>query len=98
VKGIKPAHPLALTTAGAISFITHSASLDSSRNTFSAAPKLDPQNKMASSGDECLSPEWFRHRAEARVVLETWRRHYNHVRPHSSLDVSHTDQFKTSYL
>jgi putative transposase len=35
--------------------------------------------------DECLSLEWFRSRAEAKVVIENWRRHYNEVRPHSSL-------------
>ena len=35
--------------------------------------------------DECLSLEWFRSRAEAKVVIETWRRHYNAARPHSSL-------------
>lgn len=35
--------------------------------------------------DECLSLEWFRSRAEAKVVIETWRTHYNEVRPHSSL-------------
>jgi putative transposase len=35
--------------------------------------------------DECLSLEWFRSRAEAKVVIESWRRHYNEVRPHSSL-------------
>jgi len=35
--------------------------------------------------DECLSVEWFRSRAEARVVIEQWRQHYNEVRPHSSL-------------
>jgi len=35
--------------------------------------------------DERLSLEWFRSREEARVVIETWRRHYIHVRPHSSL-------------
>src|SRR5471030_3565933 len=35
--------------------------------------------------DECLSLEWFRSREEARVVIEQWRRHYNLVRPHSSL-------------
>jgi putative transposase len=35
--------------------------------------------------DECLSIEWFRSREEARVVIETWRHHYNTVRPHSSL-------------
>ena len=36
--------------------------------------------------DECLSMEWFRTRAEAKVVIETWRQHYNADRPHSSLD------------
>ncbi len=35
--------------------------------------------------DECLNQEWFRNRKEAKVVSETWRRHYNEVRPHSSL-------------
>ena len=35
--------------------------------------------------DECLSLEWFRSRAEAKVIIETWRQHYNEVRPHSSL-------------
>jgi putative transposase len=36
--------------------------------------------------DECLNVEWFRTRREARIVIEAWRRHYNAVRPHSSLD------------
>jgi putative transposase len=35
--------------------------------------------------DKCLSLEWFRSRAEAKVVIESWRRHFNEVRPHSSL-------------
>jgi putative transposase len=35
--------------------------------------------------DECLSMEWFRNRVEAKAVIEQWRQHYNHVRPHSSL-------------
>jgi putative transposase len=35
--------------------------------------------------DECLSLEWFRTRAEAKVLIEIWRRHYNEIRPHSSL-------------
>ena len=47
--------------------------------------------------DECLSTEWFRSRAEARVVIETWRRHYNHVRPHSSLKDLTPIEFKTHY-
>ena len=47
--------------------------------------------------DECLSIEWFRTRIEARVVIETWRRHYNHVRPHSSLKDLTPIEFKTRY-
>jgi putative transposase len=47
--------------------------------------------------DECLSLEWFRSRAEAKVVIETWRRHYNHVRPHSSLKDLTPIEFKASY-
>jgi hypothetical protein len=35
--------------------------------------------------DECLSLEWFCSRAEAKVVIEAWRQHFNQVRPHSSL-------------
>jgi putative transposase len=35
--------------------------------------------------DECLSLEWFRSRAEAKVVTGSWRWHFNEVRPHSSL-------------
>lgn len=36
--------------------------------------------------DECLKMEWFRTRAEAKVIIEGWRRHYNEERPHSSLN------------
>lgn len=35
--------------------------------------------------DECLGMEWFRSRAEAKVIIEAWRRHHNNVQPHSSL-------------
>jgi putative transposase len=35
--------------------------------------------------DECLSLEWFRSRTEAKILIETWRKHFNTVRPHSSL-------------
>lgn len=34
---------------------------------------------------ECLSREWFGSVAEARVVIEQYRRHYNTTRPHSSI-------------
>lgn len=43
--------------------------------------------------NECLSMEWFRNRTEAAVVIETWRRHYNDVRPHSSLDYRTPSEF-----
>jgi putative transposase len=36
--------------------------------------------------DECLNEHWFKSVAEARVILEDWRRDYNNVRPHSSLN------------
>jgi putative transposase len=45
--------------------------------------------------DECLSMEWFRNRREAVPIIETWRRHYNEVRPHSSLDYLTPMEFKT---
>ena len=35
--------------------------------------------------DELLSAEVFNTLAEARVLIEQWRLHYNTVRPHSSL-------------
>lgn len=35
--------------------------------------------------DELLNGEIFNSLAEAKVLIEAWRRHYNTVRPHSSL-------------
>ena len=43
--------------------------------------------------DECLSLEWFRSRVEAKVIIETWRQHYNAVRPHSSLGYLTPNEF-----
>ena len=43
--------------------------------------------------DECLSLEWFRSRAEAKVIIESWRRHYNEVRPHMSLGYLTPNEF-----
>ncbi len=43
--------------------------------------------------DECLSLEWFRSRAEAKVIIESWRRHFNAVRPHSSLGYLTPNEF-----
>jgi putative transposase len=36
--------------------------------------------------DECLSVHWFASLREAQIVIEAWRRDYNDVRPHSSLN------------
>ena len=44
--------------------------------------------------DECLSVEWFRSRREAIVIIEAWRKHYNHVRPHSSLEYHTPVEFR----
>jgi putative transposase len=46
--------------------------------------------------DECLTLEWFRTRPEAMAVVESWRRHYNDVRPHSSLGQLTPAEFKQS--
>jgi putative transposase len=43
--------------------------------------------------DDCLSLEWFRSRTEAKVIIEAGRRHYNEVRPHSSLDYLTPNEF-----
>jgi putative transposase len=36
--------------------------------------------------DECLNTNWFLNLQHARDVIEGWRRDYNEVRPHSSLN------------
>jgi putative transposase len=48
--------------------------------------------------DECLNMEWFRTRAEAAILIEAWRRHYNEVRPHSSIEYLTPFEFKTQTL
>jgi putative transposase len=47
--------------------------------------------------DECLSLEWFRSRAEAKILIDSWRRHYNTVRPHSSLQYQTPVEFATKF-
>jgi putative transposase len=44
--------------------------------------------------DECLSMEWFRNRIDAKIVIEQYRRHYNEIRPHSSLGQLTPIEFK----
>lgn len=36
--------------------------------------------------DSCLNQHWFLSLADARYKIDHWKTHYNHVRPHSSLD------------
>jgi putative transposase len=38
--------------------------------------------------DECLNEHWFRSLAHAREVINSWRKDYNEVRPHSSLGMT----------
>ena len=55
----------------------------------SIAPGKPQQNAFVESfigrfRDECLNEEVFAVLAEARAVIERWRRDYNQVRPHSA--------------
>lgn len=47
--------------------------------------------------DECLNVEWFSNLAEARVMIESWRQHYNEERPHSSLEYRTPGEFFALY-
>ncbi len=47
--------------------------------------------------DECLNVELFATVAEAKVVIEQWRRHYNQERPHSSLGYLTPAEFKAAW-
>jgi putative transposase len=48
--------------------------------------------------DECLQMQLFQCVAEARIVLETYRRHYNDERPHSSLGYRTPAEFTRAWL
>jgi putative transposase len=54
-------------------------------------PGKSTQNAFVESGNgkfrnECLNLLWFRTIEEARYEIDLWRNHYNHERPHSSLN------------
>ncbi len=36
--------------------------------------------------NECLNRHWFRSLDEAKEIIDEWRHHYNHERPHSALN------------
>lgn len=46
--------------------------------------------------DECLSLEWFRSRAEAKVVIESWRRHYKRGAPAFEPRLPHTGRVRAA--
>jgi putative transposase len=48
--------------------------------------------------DEHLTLQWFRNRVDAKVAIETWRRHYNEVRPHSSLGYRTPLEYKATQV
>jgi putative transposase len=48
--------------------------------------------------DECLKMQWFRNRAEAKVIVEQWRCHYNEDRPHSSLNYQTPAQVRAGQI
>ena len=48
--------------------------------------------------DECLSMQWFKNRLDAKILIEDFRRDYNAVRPHSSLNMLTPIEFKQQLL
>jgi len=44
--------------------------------------------------DACLNENWFLDLADAQRTIESWRIHYNTVRPHSSLGYRSPEQFR----
>ena len=48
--------------------------------------------------DECLSMQWFKNRTDAKILIEDFRRDYNAVRPHSSLNMLTPMEFKKQSL
>lgn len=47
--------------------------------------------------DECLNTERFGNAREAKVIVESWRRHYNEERPPSSLEYQTPVEFRLAY-
>jgi putative transposase len=43
--------------------------------------------------EECLRANWFSNLFDARFKISTWRKEYNEVRPHSSLDYRTPNEF-----
>ena len=43
--------------------------------------------------EECLNVSWFRNLFDARRQIGAWRKHYNQLRPHSSLGYRTPEEF-----
>lgn len=48
--------------------------------------------------EECLDQNWFESLDDARTIIEAWRKDYNQVRPHSSLDHLTPAAYKDNWL
>ena len=48
--------------------------------------------------DDCLNQHWFSSLAEARLLIEHWRKEYNQLRPHSSIGRIPPDTFALRHL
>ena len=47
--------------------------------------------------DECLNVHWFDDLTDAQEKLQAWRREYNEIRPHRSLDELSPLEFKARW-
>jgi putative transposase len=47
--------------------------------------------------DECLNVHWFETLAEAKQLIESWRREYNESRPHRALNERTPSKFASEY-
>ena len=45
--------------------------------------------------DDCLDMKWFRNRMEVKVIIQDWRRHYNEIRLHLSLNYCTPAEFNS---
>lgn len=48
--------------------------------------------------NECLNENWFTDLVDARQIIETWRRKYNEVRPHSSLGYQTPEEYTNKLM
>lgn len=48
--------------------------------------------------DDCLNQHWFSSLAEAHLLIEHWRKEYNHLRPHSSIGRIPPDTFALQHF